>query len=73
MENNKRFSYFKLGTQAAWVVAGHLCGILGSLISVRILTTEIEPAEYGMLAILVSFATAAQYLLRVAISDTAKR
>ena len=55
------------------MAAGQLLGVLGSLIGVRILTTVIEPADYGMLAILVSFATAAQYLPGVAISDTAMR
>jgi len=73
VEDNKRTNYFKLGTEAIWVAVGQLLGVLGSLIGIRVLTSEIEPAEYGMLAILISFATAAQYLPGVAISDTAMR
>jgi len=71
--NSTKTNITQLGTEAFWIITGQLVAIIVSLIGVRILTSLMRPAEYGMLALLVSFATAFQYMPGLAISDTAMR
>lgn len=73
MLNVTRSNVFQLGTEAVWIITGQLIAVIVSLIGVRILTSIMRPAEYGMLALLVSFATFFQYIPGRSFSDTAMR
>lgn len=42
--------------EAAWVVGGQCCAVLGSLVLVRVLTEYLSPMQYGELALGLTFA-----------------
>ena len=65
--------YAGIWTEAFWVMTGQVLGALGALVGIRILTAYMSPAEYGMLSLLVSFASVVQYAPGLAFSDTAMR
>ncbi len=43
--------FFRLAKESSWIICGQIISILGSLILVRVLTTYLEPAQYGQLAL----------------------
>jgi O-antigen/teichoic acid export membrane protein len=57
----KRFS--RLTGEALWVILGQLAVVLGSLVSVRVLTGLLEPSQYGQLALAVTVVTLANQTL----------
>jgi len=51
----------KFGSEAFWTAFGIFFSTLGIFVGVRLLTSILEPAEYGWLALAISFAMALNY------------
>jgi len=53
----------RLSKEGGWVVAGQITSVAGSLVSVRVLTEYLNPAQYGELALGLTLASLANQLI----------
>jgi O-antigen/teichoic acid export membrane protein len=61
---DRAFALRRIWREIAWLVAGEVVGAIGALVSVRLLTSNLDPEEYGRLALGLTLATlVAQTLL----------
>ena len=65
--NNSRI--WRVGKEASWIVLGQIVSILGMLVLVRVLTENLEPSQYGRLALGITVATLVNQVITGSLSN----